>query len=410
MIPFDRARRLVLDAAHALGVEKVPLEDADGRLLARPLKAHLDMPRFDQSAMDGFAVKTADLKGAGPKKPAELILDGDIPAGALRRPRLRPGHTIKVFTGSMLPLGTEAVVMREYSRVRGDIVQLVREPSPGEHIRRRGEEFAKGEPLLDRGTPIDPAVTGLLATFGHADVAVYLRPTITLLTIGDELVPLGGRLGPAKIYNSNKLALTAALKRIGVGRIRARIVPDDPSALRRAMTRGLRESDVLLAAGGASVGDYDFVRPVTAELGIRERFRAIAVQPGKPVFFGTWHAPGRSGPTRLVFGLPGNPVSALVSLHQIARPALQKMMGHPAPADLGLTAEITEECRKKPGRLRLLRGRLETTGGRLVVTPSRHQGSHMISGMAYADCLILFPLDQERLEKGQQVDVKLLAW
>jgi molybdopterin molybdotransferase len=152
------------------------------------------------------------------------------------------------------------------------------------------------------------------------------------------------------------------------------------------------------------------VRPVTAELGINEHFRAVAVKPGKPVFFGTWKAPGRGGGTKLFFGVPGNPVSALVSLHQFVRPALQKLMGSPAPAELTLTAELTEECKKKPGRLRLLRGRLESRNGRLLVHPRSRQGSHMMGGMANADCLICFPSESKRLEKGRPVEVKLLTW
>jgi molybdopterin molybdotransferase len=410
MISFPEAVKLILSEARTLGVEKVPLMDADGRFLARPLKARLDMPRFDQSAMDGFAVKLADLRGASAKSPAKLILDGDVPAGSQRRPRLRRGHTVKVFTGSMLPVGTEAVVMREFSRGRGEKVLLEREASRGEHLRRRGEEFAKGDRLLEGGARIDPAVIGLLATFGHKEVPVFVRPTVTLLTIGDELVPLGTKLAPSKIYNSNELALTAALKRVGVGRIRAKTLPDDPAIMRREMQRGLRDSDVLVTAGGASVGDYDYLRRVAAECGIKEQFRAIAVKPGKPNFFGTWHAPGRAGGTRLVFGLPGNSVSALVSFHQLVRPALLKMKGLTVQAEPTLCAELTAECRKKPGRMELVRGRLESLSGRLLVHPTKRQGSHMMGGLAAADCLILFPHDRERLGKGETVEVQPLAW
>lgn len=410
MITCDKAQQTVLKNVRPLGVEKIPLQNADGRYLARAITARFDAPRFDQSAMDGFAVKLADLAGAGAESPAELIVDGDLPAGTTRRPLLRRGHTVKVFTGSMLPVGAEAVVMVEDSRAGRGKAYLTREPSAGENIRRRGEEYVKGDPLLKRGTPIDPSVIGLLATFGHTEVPVFKLPRVTLLTLGNELVPLGLPLGTGRVYNSNKFSLVAALKRIGVRSVRTRIVRDNPGALRREMARGLRESDVVLAAGGCSVGDYDFVRPVTAQIGVREHFRAIAVKPGKPVFFGTWKAPGRRGGARVVFGVPGNPVSALVSLHQFIRPALKKIMGDPMPADLILSAEITGECNKKRGRLRLLRGRLEVSNGRLLVHPRRRQGSHMMGGMANADCLILFPLDQERLKKGDTVQVKLINW
>jgi len=430
MISFPEAIRLVMETAPTLGIERVRLKDADGRFLARPIKARLDMPRFDQSAMDGFAVKLADVKGASPESPAELTLDGDVPAGSRRRPRLRNGHTVKVFTGSVLPLGTEAVVMREFSKSHGDRVLLERGASPEENVRRRGEEYARGDLILDRGARIDPAVIGLLATSGHEEVPVFARPSVTLLTIGDELVPLGRKLGPSKIYNSNQHALTAALKRVGVDRIRARTLPDDPAVMRREMTRGLRESDVLITAGGASVGDYDFLRRVAAECGIKEGFRAIAVKPGKPNFFGTWRPPreaagrartgggSRSGAragsrdagTRLVFGLPGNSVSALVSFHQLVRPGLLKMMGLSELDEPKLSAELTDECHKKPGRMELVRGRLETAGGRLLVRPTKRQGSHMMGGLAAADCLIIFPRDKKQIMKGEHVEVKPLAW
>jgi molybdopterin molybdotransferase len=410
MIPFDEAKLIVLNDARPLGVEKLALHQADGRYLARSLNARLDMPRFDQSAMDGFAVKLVDLAGASAKHPVALTLDGDLPAGSTRRPRLRRGHTVKVFTGSTLPEGTEAVVMVEYSRTRGNTVYLKKEASAGDHIRRRGEEYSKGDLLMKTGSLVDPSVIGLLATFGYAEIPAFKLPSVTLLTLGDELIPLGVALKAGKIYNSNKFSLTAALKRIGVRKIRARIVPDDRAALRRAITRGLDESDVVLAAGGASVGDYDFVRPVTADVGIEERFRAVAVKPGKPVFFGTWKAPGRGGAAKLFFGVPGNPVSALVCLHQFVRPALRKMMGDPAQREQFLSAELAGECVKRPGRLHLTRGRLESRDGRLVVHPLSRQGSHMMGGMANADCLILFPSHQHKLSRGQTVQVVRIDW
>lgn len=409
MIPFEKALRIVLDNALTLGVEKIPLGDAEGRYIARDIRARNDMPRYDQSAMDGFAVRLPDTKTAKSGSPAELILDGDLPAGSRRRPRLRPGRTVKVFTGSMLPHGTEAVVMVENSKINGRAVLLYHSPCRGDHIRRRGEEYAKGDRLIDRGTLIDPSVMGLLATFGHAEVPVFRLPRVTLLTLGDELVPVGEPLRAGKIYNSNMFSLTAALRSIGVKRVNARIVPDDRAALRREIRRGLRDSDVVLAAGGASVGDYDFVRPVARDIGIREHFRSVAIKPGKPVFFGTWTKKERGG-TRLMFGVPGNPVSALVSLHQFIRPALMKIMGHPDPRELVLTAELAEACSKRPGRLHLLRGRLETRDGRLLVHPRSRQGSHMMGGLANADCLICFPREETHLAKGARVRVKLISW
>jgi molybdopterin molybdotransferase len=285
--------------------------------------------------------------------------------------------------------------------------------APGEHIRRRAEEYRRGDPLLPAGTRITPPVVGLLANFGHGTVVVHRRPAVGLVTIGDELAAPGERLAAGQIHNSNEPALLASLQELGLARVAARVVRDDPAALRRALRTLLARSDVVITAGGASVGDHDHVRGEAVRAGVREIFRRVAVKPGKPTYFGT--VPGRrrgagGSRHRLFFGLPGNPVSALVCFQLFVRPALLRMMGLAEVAALTLRAELAEECRKAPERLEWLRGRLEFRDGVLRVVPSKRQGSHMLGGLATADCLIRFPRTATRLAAGEEVEVRLLPW
>jgi molybdopterin molybdotransferase len=406
VISYEEALQRVLSHTPVLQQETVALEDARGRFLARATKAKLDMPRFDQSAMDGYAVRVADLAGASDREQVELAVIGELPAGSQRRLELRSGTAAKVFTGSRLPAGTEAVVMKEYCEDLGDHVRVKRKPAPREHIRFKAEEFRRGDPLLPANTLVTPPVIGLLATFGHSEVRVHRRPHVSLITIGDELVPPGGKLGAGKIYNSNQPALAAALHELGVVSVWRRLVGDDPQALMRTLKAALRRSDVVITAGGASVGDHDHVRAVAAEMGIREVFRKIAVKPGKPVIFGL----AGSHPRRLFFGLPGNSVSALLSFYQLVKPALLRMMGAGDSDVLTLQATLSDDCRKRPGRLEWLRGRLIVRNSKLNVHPCKHQGSHMMSGLAEADCLIHFPREHKSLKRGESVTVHLLSW
>jgi len=417
MIDYLTGLDLVLDRARSLPAEKVSLDRALGRVLARRVTARMDMPRFDQSAMDGYAVRLADVARASSSRPVELDLTGVLPAGSSRRLRLEPGCAVKVFTGSRLPAGTGAVVMKEYCREEGDSVRIEHAPREGEHLRRKGEEYTRGSELLRAGVRLTPPAVGLLATNGCAEVPVHALPSVALITIGDELVRLGKPLAAGKIYNSNAFALSAALTGLGLGRVSAGTLPDDRATLGRTLRRRLRGNDVLITVGGVSVGDFDFVRSVAAEVGVEEVFWKLAVKPGKPCFFGTWRPPGSRGRSsrRLVFGLPGNPVSALVSFHLLVKPALLKMMGLPAAPPVPRTARLDTDCRKEPGRLEFLRGVLrEESGSRgdpiLVVHPVTRQESHMIGGLAGADCLILFPRQATRLKRGQRVEILPLCW
>ena len=404
MIPYADALRLVLDNIRPLPLEAVALDRALGGYLARPVKAPSHSPRFEQSAMDGYALRLADVAGAAPGHPVVLELTDELPAGDQRTVALKPGRTVKVFTGSRLPRGAEAVVMKEYVTLKDDKAAIAWNVTGGDHIRRVGEEYRRGDVILPAGTRVTPPVIGMLVMLGRDTAAIRRRPSVTVITMGDELVPPGTRPGPGQIPDSNGPAVVAALKALGLVQVRHRRVKDSLALLTRAMKAGLEKSDLVITVGGASVGDYDFVHDARRNLGVRDLFMKVAIKPGKPNLFGL--APGRAP----VFGLPGNPVSALVSFHQLVKPAVLKMMGAPEDEVLVLPVRLRQPTRQKPGRLGWLRGQLELDGDDMNATLVTGQGSHMLSGMALADVLVEIPAEADGAQAGQTLRAVKLDW
>ena len=404
MIPYAEALHIVRDHVKPLPTETLPLEKALGRFLARAAKAPAHSPRFEQSAMDGYAVKMADVKGARPDRPVTLQLLDELPAGDQRQVILKSGHTVKVFTGSRLPRGAEAVVMMEYVTLDNGRAVVAWKVDQGDHIRRVGEEYRKGDVILPVGTRVTPPVVGMLVMLGKTEVAVRRLPAVTVLTMGDELVPPGTRPGAGQIPDSNGPAVTAALRALGLTRVKHRRVKDSLAALTRAMRAGLGESDLLITVGGASVGDYDYVHDARRALKVKDLFKKVAIKPGKPNLFGL--APGR----KPVFGLPGNPVSALVSFHQLVKPALLKMMGAPEREAGVVPVRLKQDSKQKKGRLGWLRGQTEMVGPDLEATLVTGQGSHMLSGLALADVLVEIPADTTEVRAGGILRAVELDW
>ena len=405
MIPYPEALRIVLDNIRPLPAETVPLAQALGRYLIKPAKAPSHSPRFEQSAMDGYAVRMADVKNVRPGRPVVLELADELPAGDQRTVSLKPGHTVKVFTGSRLPRGAEAVVMKEYVTLSDDgAAAIAWKVGKGDHIRRVGEEYRRGEVILPAGTRVTPPVVGMLVMLGKGKVAVRRLPTVTVITMGNELVAPGSKLGPGQIPDSNGPAVVAALKNLGLVKVRHRRVKDRLAALVRAMKAGLNESDLVITVGGASVGDYDYVHEARQMLKVRDRFTRVAIKPGKPNIFGL--APGG----KPLFGLPGNPVSALVSFHELVKPAVLKMMGSVEDGFLIMPVRLNETTRKKPGRLNWLRGRLDIVDDEMTAELVTGQGSHMLSGLALADVLVEIPLDTAGTKVGQTLQAIRLDW
>jgi molybdopterin molybdotransferase len=396
---YPKALATVLAKVSKKGTTTVSIADALGHYLAEPAVAQHDAPRFEQSSMDGFAVRVADVSGP-------LFISGELPAGNARQMRLAVGETIKVFTGSRLPAGTEAVVMKEFVAVDDDTATITRAVSAGDHIRRVGEEFKQGTEIIPMGTHITPPVVGMLAFLGLGEILVGMRPSATVITMGDELVAPGEEAGDGQIHDANGPAMVAAMHALGITEVRHQRVSDDPAKLETAMAQGIAESDVLITVGGASVGDHDHVHSARAKLGINDLFAKVAIKPGKPNLFGL----AQNGVP--VWGLPGNPVSALVSYHQLVKPALIAMMGgHHESQKLSVIAN--QEIRPNKGRLNWLRGTLKfvaTDPPRTTADLVAGQGSHMLSGLALADVLLEIPADTDGFGPDTTFSAVPLKW
>lgn len=404
MMPYEKALAVVLKAVKPRPIEQVTVAGALGRFLARPARARTHSPRFEQSAMDGYAVRLTDVRGATPDKPVVLELAGEMPAGAARRLVLQPGRTVKVFTGSRLPTGTEAVVMKEYVTHDDGAAAIAWKVTAGDHIRRVGEEYRRGDVILPAGLRVTPPVVGMLVMLGIERVAVRRLPSVTVITMGNELVPAGTAPGPGRIPDANGPAVVAALHGLGLRDIRHRRVKDSLRALTRALVTGLEKSDVVITVGGASVGDYDYVHAARRALKIKDRFSKVAVQPGKPNLFGL--AVGG----KPVFGLPGNPVSALVSFQMLVRPALLAMLGAARTEAPRVPVRLEQATRKRPGRLNWPRASVRWDQGVLAAALAAGQGSHMLSGLAGADVLVEIPADTERTPAGADLAARWLDW
>lgn len=329
MIAPEEALALITSNIGPLPPREVSLTEAVGCSLAGPLRARIDLPPFDNSAMDGYAVRVVDVVSATRENPVKLLLAGEAPAGVPPTTALLPGRTLRILTGAPVPEGADAVVKQENTERRGDAVLFFKASSAGENIRPRGEDVRASAPLLPAGTALRPYEIGLLASQGISEVEVIPFPSAGILATGSELAPPVAPLSGGQIYNSNGPALRAALTRWGIPVRDLGISPDHPEAMASAIRVHLGSCDLLLIAGGVSVGDYDYTREVLQGFGFREIFWKVAIKPGKPLLFG--RIPVREGAEGAkgtwVFGLPGNPLSALVCLEEFVRPAIERMRG-----------------------------------------------------------------------------------
>ena len=391
LISIAEARRRVLEAVTPLGQEDVPLEHALGRVLAEAVTSAIDVPPFDSSGMDGYALI------AGPKSEREVI--DEARAGYPASEAVRPGAAVRISTGAALPDGADAVVPVE--RTEGGPVR-VRVPATeaGANIRRAGEDIRSGEVVLRAGTVLGAAELGVAASVGRASLRCALRPRVAVLATGDELTPPGDPLTPGRIYSSNSFALSAQVERAGAALAGRGTVPDTPDGTREAIREALEAADVVIVSGGVSVGPHDHVKDALRELGVEEHFWGVRLRPGKPTWFGT-----RGG--TLAFGLPGNPVSAMVTFQLFARPALAALQGAAADAPRA-TAVLAHPVARNPRREEAVRVRLHHSEQGLVAESTGEQGSHMLTSMLGADGLALIAPGDGELAAGERVDVELL--
>ena len=388
LLSIDDALARVLVRARALDPERVPVAAAAGRVLAEDVTARVDLPPFASSAMDGFAVRAADL-------PGRLPVVSRIAAGLPTDRRLAPGEAMEISTGGAVPEGADAVVPVERVVEADNIIEVVDPILSGAHVRPTGGDVRAGDVLLDAGTLLGAAQVGALAAAGVAGVLCARRPTVVVLSTGTELRAPGEELGPGQIYESNGPMLAAAFEASGALVERIGSIPDDEESHRGALERGLA-ADVLVSSGGVSVGPHDLVRRILAELGVEEHFWGVAVRPGKPLAFGT------RGPT-LVFGLPGNPVSALVAVELFVRPALRALQGATRPGPHYESARLASALQRNAARDELVCARTRDEAGEASLEPLTGQESHMIARAAAADALVLVPAGDGELAAGDQV-------
>jgi molybdopterin molybdotransferase len=388
LLTIDAALALVLERARPLDAEEVPVADAAGRVLAATATAAVDLPSFPASAMDGFAIRAAEV-------PATLPVVARIAAGKPASRPLAPGEAMAIATGGVVPEDADAVVPIEEVEERDSLVVVHREVERGANVRERGGDIERGASVVPAGVRLGPVHLGALAAAGVSGVACYRPPRVVLAVTGSELRNPGEPLERGQIYDANGTILAAQIRSTGSLVERLAPVKDDPDATRSAIAHGL-EADVLVTSGGVSVGVLDLVRATGAELGVEEVFWQVAVRPGKPVAFGVR---GRT----LVFGLPGNPVSSLVGFELFVRPALLALQGATQPGPLYRPGRLGRGVRRLPGRDSLLRSRSRLEGDHVILEPLTGQESHMIAHAATADALVLVPQGEGELQPGSPV-------
>ena len=397
MIDYRDALQEVVARAKPLPGEPVPLAKALGRTLARDIRAGEDVPPFTKATMDGYAVRAADTVPPGGSGAVELQVTEDLPAGRVSRKALGPGQTARIMTGAPMPKGADAVVMVEETSKAGDAVKILRPVRPGDNVGEAGEDLKKGDLILEKGDLIGPAETGMLAALGHAPAWVARRPKVAVIATGDEIVEPGRKKRPGQIRNSNGPALLAAALQAGAAASYLGIARDRDPSLRRKIRKAV-EADILVLSGGVSVGDYDLVKDGLRGLGVRPVFWQVRIKPGKPVFFGVH---GR----QLVFGLPGNPTSAMVTFHLFVRPAIDRMLGRKAVGPRSGRAVLGQALSLKPGRTQFLRAITSGEGPELRVVPYPDQKSGVLRSMVKSRVLIVAGAEVSKLEEGQTVDV-----
>ncbi|MBM4262986.1 MAG: molybdopterin molybdotransferase MoeA [Deltaproteobacteria bacterium] len=397
MISVERAVALVLKQIRALPAEEVPLLAARGRVLARDVRAGRSVPPFDNSAMDGFAVRWRDVANT----PATLRVIETIAAGYVAKQRFEDRSAMRIMTGAPVPRGAEAIVRVEDTECSGDRVLIKKTDGRGSHIRKAGEDIRKGQVILAKSKPLAPADLGLLASVGRARVAVFRRPTVAIISTGDELLNVDDPPAPGKIVNSNSYTLAAAIEETGALPRLLGIARDTRKGLAAALRKALR-CDVIMTSGGVSVGDYDFVKEVLRDAGMRMDFWRVAQRPGHPMAFG-WI--GR----KPVFGLPGNPVSSVMSFLLYARPALLRMMGHKKLFLPVEQATLEHDLEKKHRLKEFIRCRLRRQNGALLVASTGTQSSGVLRSLSLAQGLIVVREQETFIKKGTKVPVILLG-
>jgi len=392
---FEHARNLILAKVAPLEAEKIDLFEAVDRCLAAEIYAPYDLPLWDNSAMDGYALRAADALEGTVLPIITTLAAGANPAGV----EIKPGTAVRILTGAPTPAGCELVIpYEETAELDNQQVKILKTQVSGAHIRYQGEDIRGGSLVLGVGVMLRPIEINLLAALGQTHVMVYRRPKVAILSTGDELVEPGMIPGPGQIVNSNGLALSAAVRQAGAVPILLGIARDQPASLKAKLSEGLKNADLLITSAGVSAGDRDFVREVLTDVGIEQIFWKVDVKPGRPTAFGLRG-------TTPVFSLPGNPVSALLTFEEFVRPALRKMQGDKQILRPLRLARLTSDIRKKAGRTNLLRVILVDQQGQLTATSAGDQNTGITSTLLHANGLAILPAEKDFFAAGEQVEV-----
>ena len=400
MISVDEALDKIFSHIRPLGSEKVSLLDSLGRVIAEDIYAKRNIPPLDNSAMDGYAVRWEDIRNASQDHPIRLEVIEDLAAGFISTRTLEKGKAIRIMTGAPVPKGADTVIPVEESKKEDGFALIFKTAVLGENIRKSGEDVKQGDRVIFKGDTIRPAEVGMLASVGRSFVNVFQRPLVAILCTGDELVDVDGDVDEVKIVSSNSYTLGAQVKECGAIHLQLGIAKDRKEEIAEKLRQGIR-ADVLISSAGVSVGDYDFVKDVLKDLGMEMVFWKVAMRPGQPLAFGTIGG-------KPVFGLPGNPVSSMISFEQFVRPSLLKMMGHRQLFRPVIEAILKEEIRKMTGRRYFIRGTVSFKKNQYFVTTTGVQGSGILRSMVRANGLIVIPEDQEMVRAGEKVTVQLL--
>jgi molybdopterin molybdotransferase len=403
-LPVARANEVIRSfVAPITGVETLPVRAALGRVLAEDIVSPINVPSHDNSAMDGFAVRSGDLS---PDAPAVLSEIGVALAGKEYRGEVGPGQCVRIMTGAVMPTGTDTVVIQEIVTVDGRRVTVPTGQAPGQHRRLAGEDLQKGKPALKAGALIRPAELGLIASLGIGEVNVRRRLKVAFFSTGDELRSITEKLGPGDVYDSNRYTLYGMLTRLGCEVIDMGVVRDEPALLEAAFRKAAASADAVVTSGGVSVGEADYTKQMMAKLG-EVVFWKIAMRPGRPMAFGRIQIQ-TTGKSAYLFGLPGNPVAVMVTFYHFVRGALLYMMGR-ADTDLPLLCVKSETAiRKKPGRTEFQRGILQQMNGEWKVRLTGAQGAGILRSMSEANCFVVLHHEQGSVKPGDPVDVMLM--
>jgi molybdopterin molybdotransferase len=407
MLPVTEAEAIILDLVQVLDsqqdVEIVNLEAASDRILAAPITSKLDFPHWDNSAMDGYAVRYQDVQDCSPDSPVILEIVEEIAAGYQPSVELKSGQTARIFTGAMLPAGADTIIIQENTHRSGDLITIRTAPQSQEFVRHKGAFYRAGMPMLEAGITLRAADIAVLATAQCTELSVYRRPRVAILSTGDELVTPEQPLQPGQIVDSNQYALASFVASNGGIPLRLGIVPDQPKALKNAIAKAINSADIVLSTGGVSVGDYDYVDRILAELGGTLHIRSVAVKPGKPLTVATFDN------SCLYFGIPGNPVSALVSCWRFVQPALKKLSGQKNYEPMFVKARTRYDLCADGKRETYLWGRLHLVDGEyeFALAGGSHNSGNLIN-LAQTNGLAVVPIGQKLITKGDQVRVMTL--